>query len=212
MKLALFVLLSMLLPAIGSAEIVAWVDGQGVRHYTNVPEDIPKAYRDSVQTVVKEMAPRAEVASAEARPSRRERERPARQRLAQVVYDRPELSEEYLRGFVEGVAHGRGGGGDTEINIRGPLAVARAEASAPSYVVRAPYYDDYPLVTTAFDRGRSRHQTLRMLLQDQFQLDRGSPYVYPARFLAPRRGVDLNPFQTRGLPRRFPRETRVIRW
>ena len=52
--------------------------------------------------------------------------------------------------------------------------------------------------------------TIRMLLQDQFQLDRGSPYLYSARYLSPRLGVDLNPFHPRGLPRGFPRETRVL--
>lgn len=200
--------LLLLLPTIGAAEIVAWVDSQGVRHYTNVPEEIPETYRDSVRTVVREMPRTEEPPPAE--PSRRELDRPARRRLAQVVYDRPELSEDYVRGFREGLAQARVSARGGDVNIHGPLAVSRAEARTP-YVVADPYYTDpYPFVTTAFDRGRSRHLTLRMLLQDQFQLDRASPYVYPARFLSPRLGVDLNPFHNRGLPRRFPRETRVI--
>jgi hypothetical protein len=210
MKVIVVSLLLSLSPALASAEIVAWVDNEGVHHYTNVPDDIPEFYRDTIQTVVKE-PPRRPEESAPAAPRRRkdhERERP---RMAQVVYDRAPVSEDYVRGFVEGVVYGRGHGqGDVDIDITGPLAVA--DARAASYVPSYPCYDDgYPLVTTAFDRGRSRHLTLRMLLQDQFQLDRGSPYLYEARFLSPRLGVDLNPFHPRGLPRGFPRETRVIR-
>jgi len=208
MKVVLAGMLLLMLPATTSAEIVAWVDAHGVQHYTNVPEDIPRAYRDSARTVVRDIPKPEEPAPAE--PTRRERDRPARQRLAQVVYDRPEPCEEYVRGFAEGVAYAHGGRNSATVNIRGPLAVARADVSPP-YVENNPYYlDPYPFVTTAFDRGRSRHQTLRMLLQDQFQLDRASPYVYPARFLSPRLGVELNPFIPRGLPRGFPRDTRVI--
>ncbi len=201
--------LLLVMPAMTSAEIVAWVDDQGVRHYTNVPEDVPKVYRDSVRTVVKEM-PRSSVEPSVTEPPRRELDRPERQRLAQVVYDRAERADDYVRGFLEGMAYVRRDARGGDINIQGPLAVARADASAP-YIVSDPYYlDPFPFVTTAFDRGRSRHQTLRMLLQDQFQLDRSLPWVYPARFPVPRLGVDLKPFHPRGLPRRFPREARVI--
>jgi hypothetical protein len=212
MKAFLAGVLFFVLPATASGEIVAWVDDQGVSHYTNVLEEIPKPYRDSVRTVVREYPGEPEeVAVAPEQPTRRELERPERRRLAQVVYDRPEISDEYVRGFAEGMAYAQGGNTGANIHIQGPLAVARADATAP-YLAADPYYlDPYPFVTTAFDRGRSRHQTLRMLLQDQFQLDRSSPYIYPAQFLPPRLGVDLNPFHPRGLPRRFPRETRVIR-
>jgi hypothetical protein len=68
--------------------------------------------------------------------------------------------------------------------------------------VTSPYpyfYPEYPLVTTSFDRGRSRHLTLRMLLQDQFQLDRDGPYVYQ-RSLPPPRGPNLRVVLPRGLP------------
>jgi len=207
MKLVVAAVFWVLLPAGASAEIVAWVDSQGVQHYTNVPEDIPPDYRDSVRTVVKDM-PLAEEPPP-APPTRRELDRPARRRLAQVVFDRPERSEDYMRGFVEGIAQVQGRARAGDINIQGPLAVARADARAP-YVATDPYYTTpIPFVTTAFDRGRSRHQTLRMWLQDRFQLDRGFlPYVYPARFRIPRRDVGLTPYYNRGLPRRLPRKAR----
>lgn len=207
MKVFVFSLLLSLTPSLLAAEIVSWTDNAGVRHYTNVPGEIPVLYRDTVETVVKDM-PRT--TAEEDAPATVERSRPARERprMAQVVYQRPPVSEEYVRGFLEGVAYSRGGGRGGDVNIEGPLAIADAHVAPPPPTY---YSDPYPLVTSAFDRGRSRHLTLRMLLQDQFQLDRGSPYVYPARFLPPRLGVDLNPYHPRGLPRRFPRQTRVIR-
>jgi len=198
---------SLLVAATASAEIVSWVDDQGVRHYTNVPEDIPKPYRDSVQTVVKDM-PRSEEPAPPPKPVSDDHRRELEQ-LAQVVSDRAAASEDYVRGYIDGVTRSQGGGRGGDVHIEGPLAVANADSSP--YIQTYPYYDDpYPFVTTAFDRGRSRHQTIRMLLQDQFQLDRGAPYVYSARYLSPRLGVDLNPFHPRGLPRRFPRDTRVL--
>lgn len=206
MKAVVAGILSLFVSATASAEIVSWIDSQGVHHYTNTPEDIPRAYRDSVQTVVKDMPQKDEPqpASPVSDEHRRELER-----LAQVVSDRAQASEDYVRGYLDGVARSQNGGRGGDVRIEGPLAVARAD-SAP-YVQTYPYYDDpYPFVTTAFDRGRSRHLTLRMLLQDQFQLDRGAPYVYSARYLSPRLGVDLNPFHPRGLPRGFPRDTRVL--
>jgi hypothetical protein len=103
-----------------------------------------------------------------------------------------------------------GAGGSVRIN--GPLAVANATSPLPYYGYLTPSY--YPLVTTSFDRGRSRYLTLRMLLEDQFALDQGGPYVYQQRYLPPfgnpPLGVALNPFLPRGLPRGFPNNLRVI--
>jgi hypothetical protein len=205
MKVCLLSFLLALMPSVLAAEIVSWTDDDGVRHYTNVPEEIPALYRDTVETVVKDI-PRAAESAPEPGHEERPRERP---RMAQVVYQRPPVSEDYVRGFLEGVSYGRGGGDGGDVDIEGPLAIADAQVVSPPPAY--PYYvDPYPLVTSAFDRGRSRHLTLRMLLQDQFQLDRGSPYFYPQRFFPPHLGVDLNPHHPRGLPRRFPRQTRVI--
>ena len=72
-----------------------------------------------------------------------------------------------------------------------------------------PGFGYYPFVTTSFDRGRSRHQTLRMLLQDQFQLDRDGPYAYD-RWDEPGLGPALAPFLNRGLPFPIQQYGRVI--
>ena len=97
---------------------------------------------------------------------------------------------------------GGGGGAGGAVQINGPLAVATSRvaessrrATAWSYPP-APWY--YPFVTTSFDRGRSRHQTLRMLLQDQFQIDRDGPYAYD-RWDEPGLGPALAPVPHRGL-------------
>jgi hypothetical protein len=64
-------------------------------------------------------------------------------------------------------------------------------------------------VTTGFDRGRSRHQTIRMLLQDQFAIDRDGPYAYQ-RWDQPGLGPALAPFLSRGLPYGVSQYGRVI--
>ena len=74
------------------------------------------------------------------------------------------------------------------------------EKQAPAPVTYDPYWAyGQPLVTTGFDRGRSRHLTLRLLLQDQFAIDREGPYGYVERFPPPL-GPRLAPFMRRGLP------------
>ena len=106
---------------------------------------------------------------------------------------------------------GGGGGGTGSVQINGPLAVASVRNSDaggyPGFYPPWPWY--YPFVTTGFDRGRSRHQTLRMLLQDQFQLDRDGPFAYQ-RWDQPGLGPALAPFLSRGLPNGFSQYGRVI--
>ncbi len=67
------------------------------------------------------------------------------------------------------------------INITGPLAVSQIvvpESQPPIYAADPFYETAYePLVSTSFDRGRYRHRTVRMRLQDQFQYDRNGPPI-----------------------------------
>lgn len=198
---------------VAAADIIEWQDADGVRHYTNLKGEIPKEEAGSAHVVVDELVrqpagaadPPAAVSAPQAPEPRRE---------AEVIYDRSQdMSEAYVRGLQRGLeAAGivAGGGG---VQINGPLAIAKATSAAP-YDNGFYYPGYYPFVTTSFDRGRSRHMTLRMLLQDQFALDRAGPFVFDERlfppFGHPPLGVDLNPFLPRGLPHAFPRETRVI--
>jgi hypothetical protein len=201
------------------ADIIEWQDADGVRHYTNLKGEVPKDQEASTRVVVDELARQPAVTKVAAgEPSGTPQSAPQSvepRREAQVVYDRSQVSEAYLRGLqrgleTAGIVAGGGGGGGVQIN--GPLAIANATTPAPYY---DPYYPGYyPLVTSSFDRGRSRHLTLRLLLQDQFAIDRAAPLVFEERmappFGYPPLGVDLNPFLPRGLPHGFPQETRVI--
>ena len=195
-----------------TADIIEWQDSDGVRHYTNLKGEVPKEEASTARVVVDELARQSTPSEAAAAPPALPAE-PRRE--AAVVYDRSEMSEAYLRGLERGLATAgviAGGGGGGGVQINGPLAIAKGGSPAP-------YYDYYypghlPFVTTSFDRGRSRHLTLRLLLQDQFAIDRAAPFVFEERlvppFGAPPLSVDLNPFLPRGLPHGFPRDTRVI--
>jgi len=175
--------------AVAAAQIYEWRDADGARHFTTDVEDLPAEQRQNPRVVVRQSAwGNGEAAAPLAVEARRE---------AQVVYDRPRRR----RGVpaAPGVAPG--------VVINGPLAVATVDVqqTAPSLSYSSPLIAvpfDAPLVTTSFDRGRSRHQTLRMLLQDQFQADRDGPFVYD-RLAAP--GPRFRSLLPRGLPRRGAR-------
>jgi hypothetical protein len=213
--------------SLAGADIVAWVDASGTRHFTNVREEIPDEYRSSAALVVNEQARLKAVPE----PA------PATSRRPRVISDWN--GDEPIDGGAGGAAYadcrrracerdaftgagGGGGGGGATLQINGPLAIATAPEAAYGgtalpyapwlYGYLAPQW--YPFVTTSFDRGRSRHLTLRMLLQDQFQLDREAPYVYVERLppfgVAPL-GPNLNAFLPRGLPPySVPVTTRLI--
>jgi len=175
--------LILLLSVPAVADVIEWRDADGVRHYTNIKEEIPEEQRAQAQVVINEAVrhPAAEVnvappqASNEADPPRQ----------AQVVYDRSTMQEAYLNGVQQGMelAGSRDGQIGAGVQINGPLAIANSAAPPPPAYVVGPY--GYPFVTTSFDRGRSRHQTLRMLLQDEFALERDLTFGYPTEYFLP---------------------------
>ena len=199
-----------LVSAAASADILEWQDATGVRHYTNLKGEVPKENQESVQVVVDELARRVtapEAAAAPACTGQCASSPPTEpRREAEVIYDRSPVSAAYLAGVQQGLEAARTTSSGGSVQINGPLAVANA-FSRPPYEYAAPYY--HPFVTTSFDRGRSRHLTLRMLLQDQLMLGRDGPLEFEKRRI-PRLGVALNPFLPRGLPHGFPRQTRVV--
>lgn len=193
------------------ADIYEWRDASGARHFTNSKQGVPPAYQDSARILLADWqsaapAPAPAVVAGQA-PS-------AVAPQVEVVTDAGGWDDGYLAGLQAGMNPGGGGGGSGgTVQINGPLAVAtsRASESQPAYgyglYPPAPWY--YPFITTSFDRGRSRHQTLRMLLQDQFQIDRDGPYAYD-RWDEPGRGPALAPFLNRGLPFPVQQYGRVI--
>jgi hypothetical protein len=194
-----------LLAGVARADIYEWRDPSGARHFTNNRQAVPEEYRDAVRTLIAgwERPPAAEPAvSAPA---------PAPPPPPEVVADA--WSQAYLAGLRAASELGGGGGGGGGVQINGPLAIATSRAAEDyggypgAFYPPWPWY--YPFVTTSFDRGRSRHQTLRMLLQDQFQLDRDGPFAYE-RWNQPGLGPALAPFLSRGLPYGVGQYGRVI--
>ncbi len=199
----------LLVATAAEADIVEWRDAEGVQHYTNVEAAVPPDRRATAQVIVSEQvwrAPVADSAQTAPPPAAVRTDEPAR--AATGVREWQAATDAYLAGLERGLQLSRAvRGGD--VSISGPLAVANSTGavSPASYWWPAPVY---PLVTTSFDRGRSRHRTLRMLLQDQFAIDDEGPYVFEDPFEYPPLGVALNPFLPRGLPHGFPRNLRVI--
>jgi len=136
------------------AEIYAWQDEHGVRHYTNLREEIPAAYRDGAEVVVTAAwTPKTPEAVAGGVPE------PESRREAEVrVVPRPREAHEEAR-TVAWPAPVVAQGGNVE--IQGPLAV-----SVPPPTVLWPGWGPH-LITTSFDRGRTRHLTLRLLAEEQ---------------------------------------------
>lgn len=193
------------------AEIFEWTDAGGVRHFTNRKDLVPAGERADVRVVVpaSEAGSAAPAAMAAASPADEATVAPA-----VAGGSRADWEDAYRNGLADGWAMRAGGAGQPaggQVSIIGPLAVAHVEDSgelggAP-YAAWFPF--EYPLVTTSFDRGRSRHLTIRMLLQDQFQLDRDGPFVFE-RLNPPGLGPNLPPFLPRGLPRHYARGSRVL--
>jgi len=190
----LAVLMLVLLAGAARADIFEWRDADGTRHFTNNKEGVPGTERARVMITEQPASPG--VAAPAPRPAEEPREAP-------VVYDYSRVRDAYVDGLQQGLALARAGGG---VQINGPLAVAGARGGSVVVPGYEPFY--YPFVTTSFDRGRSRHLTLRMLLQDQFQLDRDGPFLYER--LPTGMGPALSPFLPRGLPQGFPRGSRVL--
>jgi len=127
----------------------------------------------------------------------------APRRQAQVVYDRSRESVLVPRPPPPAVVQ------DVHVNVSVPTTVVSqvvVATSSPGPYRYGPYdgygpYDSYygPAISTSFDRGRSRHRTVRMRLQEQFQYDRDGPYVY-----RPRR-IPLGPVFSATLPRGLSR-------
>ena len=194
----------MLLASAARADIYEWSDASGARHFTNDKRGVPEEYRDTAQVFVADWSHPAEAAPA---PAPAAPDQPAQ---AQVATDLTGLEAAFEAGLRAAMQSGGGGGG---VQINGPLAVASNRASEgsgvgyPGFYPPWPWY--YPFVTTGFDGGRSRHQTLRMLLQDQFAIDRDGPFAYQ-RWDQPGIGPALAPFLPRGLPFPVDQYGRVI--
>jgi hypothetical protein len=200
----------MLLATAARGDIYEWRDPSGARHFTNSKQGVPEAYQTTARVLVSDWEHQAAAEPAAVAPAPPV---PAPPASAEVVTDAGALGEAFAAGMRAALDLSSGGGGGGGVQINGPLAVAsvRAPEQYGGYpgALYPPWPWYYPFVTTSFDRGRSRHQTLRMLLQDQFQLDRDGPYGYD-RWNQPGVGPALAPFLPRGLPYGVSQYGRVI--
>ncbi len=134
-------------------QIYAWRDADGVTHFTNLEEEIPASERANAREVVGAAWSRAGLqGEAEPAPPVRE-ERGAATVVVPALATRPAPVPPVR---VREVAGGN-------VQIQGPLAVAVADAPVFAAAVPAVFPG---FVTTAFDRGRSRHRTLRLLAEE----------------------------------------------
>ncbi len=189
------------------AEVYEWRDGDGSRHFTNSLQGVPTQYQNDATVFVADWS-HASTAATAPEPV------PPPPPPAAAASDAAAWTEAYAVGLRDGAALGGGGGG---VQINGPLSVATTRDSQQAYPAAAyppygfyppwPWY--FPLVTTGFDRGRSRGLTVRMLLEDQFQIDRDGPYAYQ-NLAQPGLGPALAPFLPRGLPYGVNQFGRVI--
>lgn len=200
--LVLVVLLAV--PAVARGDVFMWRDGDGVTHFTNSRKLIPEG---AVARVLFEEEPAA--VRAEPAPPPAEVASEAAPAGPVVVYDQSALEAAFAEGWRHGMAalHEESREPRIDIRIGGPVMAGGAQGL--TVVAPDAYGWGYPsLVTTSFDRGRSRHLTLRLLMQDQFALDRGGPYRYIDRI--PPRGPNLAAFLPRGLPMTARPGPRVI--
>jgi len=199
------------LSSAAAADIFEWRDTDGVAHYTNLQAEVPKEHEQAVQVVVDERGRQSQgktEAGCEPAAAAQPAAIPETRRQAQVVYDQSAVVTAYIAGVERGLAAAQqgaaAGGPDGGVLIQGPLAVANAR-SAPPYYEYPPY--GFPLLTTPFDRGRSRYLTVRQLIDDELQFERGWPFIFQPRLVRPGFATPIGPVV---LPERLLRQTRVV--
>ncbi len=139
--------------ATARADIFAWKDDQGIRHFTNVLEDVPAEFRGDARIVARERGTTAPDTPEDTTP-----------RQAQVVYDPTRLRQVY----AEGVADGRREGERNARRERPPTL----QVVSPITIANVPIIPTYPpyiapeclepFGTVGFDHGRLRHRTWRL--------------------------------------------------
>lgn len=201
LRASVLALALVVLPSVAGADIYMWRDPAGVKHYTNAKALVPA---DSGASVVLEEPPPSAVREVAVAPA----PAPARETRSgadgEAAFDQGAMAAAFAAGWQQGIVAAQqmrvpapAPAAPVSIQFNAPLAVAAGGANGgydPSW-----FDYNYPaLVTTSFDNGRSRHLTLRMLLQDQFAIDREGPYFIVDRF--PPVSPNLQTVLPRGLP------------
>lgn len=159
-----FLLLGISLLARGAtADIYSWRDARGVRHFTNVTDEIPLAYRDTARVVARERGDHHPPAAPEdlVRPSNDAEPRP----MAQVVYDPRHLARVYEEGIAAGLRHAARSTAETPPSpVIAPVTLTQIPIVAPYGPILTPGCA-LPGWGGGFDRGLTRHRTWRLAQQ-----------------------------------------------
>ncbi len=147
----------LLASTMGRADVIEYRDHEGVRHFTNIAAEVPEEYRDVAKNVISEEQWRSK-APEPAPPAAVVPPPPPRVVRAAV----PEAV--YRDGFDAGLAYGRAAA----------APAPRPEVVQPQVIINAPVpvpVPDYswslpPVQFSAFDGGRTRHITRRMIEQN----------------------------------------------
>jgi len=164
------VTVSTLVATAARADILEWQDAEGVRHYTNLKDEVPPEQPSRVVVDERARQPQASPAApaAEEKPQASARELAEPRRDTAVADDRAEASHAYLEGLENGLELARSVNAGGSAYVSGPLVVT-ISGSTPSEVYSPPWYSGYypfstgyypfvsgyyPLVTTAVGRHR----------------------------------------------------------
>jgi hypothetical protein len=173
---AIAILVSVSWVGVAVADILEWQDADGVSHYTNLKGEIPKEQEGATRVVVDEAARQSAAPSPPAVAEEPAPRAPEPQAQTEVVSDRTDETDAYVRGVLRGIESARSAAddrGDTIVQINGPLAIVDAATPAaysePSYPwLYPPGYPPgffpgwyapgfFPGVGTPFGHGRLRH-------------------------------------------------------
>lgn len=152
------------------AQIWGWQDAEGVRRFTNQRESIPEEYRDQAKVLVRKVDEPADVSPPAAPKEQGGAAAKPAPRMAQVVYDEPPPSTDYLQGVADGMQRSQRRLDLDLERLTTPAVVVLPPINLPPSYYPQPIYS--PWITTPFDGGRTRHRTLRMALQDQLNEER----------------------------------------
>ncbi len=146
------------------ADIFEWRDAQGVRHFTNIAEDIPAEFRSDTKIVARE---RGEVVAASAPRQGHADGATSPPQQAQVVYDQRRLASVYQAGVDRGLREAQRASARAAkpVQVVAPLAIASVPAR-PAYFPYLPPPCERPFLANGFDQGRLRYQTWRLHLDD----------------------------------------------
>jgi hypothetical protein len=184
----------MLIATGAGADIFGWQDAEGVQHYTNLKDEVPRA--QVVQTVVDERARQPQQSSSPAAEAEAAESAPAPEPAPAKADDSSGVARAYQQGLESGLARAGNTGGDVYVSV--PLAVTVLAPAPYGGNILPGYYGYYgwlpgyypfmagyvPLGPAAFKRHRMDRHDGRMTPRQHFGTDFQGPLLSPGEFLS----------------------------